>query len=298
MNDGLSITSASSLTSDEVAAVEALVSESAQRDGFSALNEAALLHLRHPRLGVLHLLARTQELVGYAQLDSPQAHGRSIGNSVGELVVSPDHRLAGVGSALLGELLRLSPSPLQIWAMGNTDAAQALARRAHLVVGRELLIMTRPLADPVAVAPLPAGVAVRTFVVGHDEDAWLAVNARAFAQHPEQGQLTRMDLEERLAEPWFDASGFFLAVRADSVVGFHWTKQHPDRLGEVYVLGVDPGAGGRGLGRALLTHGLAHLRERGNTSVELYVEADHDRAVRLYAGYGFAVSSRDVMYVV
>jgi mycothiol synthase len=80
------------------------------------------------------------------------------------------------------------------------------------------------------------------------------------------------------------------------MVGFHWTKQHPDLLGEVYVLGVDPGSGGHGLGKALLGQGLSHLRDRGNTSVQLYVEADHGRAVALYAGYGFTVASRDVMY--
>ena len=26
------------------------------------------------------------------------------------------------------------------------------------------------------------------------------------------------------------------------MLGFHWTKQHDDRLGEVYVVGVDPAA--------------------------------------------------------
>ena len=71
------------------------------------------------------------------------------------------------------------------------------------------------------------------------------------------------------------------------MVGFHWTKQHPDRLGEVYVLGVDPDAGGAGLGKALLADRPGHLRDQRNTAVELYVEADHERAVGLYQAYGF-----------
>jgi mycothiol synthase len=46
----------------------------------------------------------------------------------------------------------------------------------------------------------------------------------------------------------------------------------------------------------LLSTGLEYLRQRGNTEVELYVEADNEPAVALYRGYGFKVASRDVMY--
>ena len=46
------------------------------------------------------------------------------------------------------------------------------------------------------------------------------------------------------------------------MVGFHWTKQHQDQLGEVYVLGIAPSAAGRGLGKALLLTGLRSLQRR------------------------------------
>ena len=87
---------------------------------------------------------------------------------------------------------------------------------------------------------------------GADEDAWLAVNAAAFAGHSEQGRWTRADLLAREAEPWFDPAGFLLAERENVLLGFHWTKVHADGMGEVYVLGVDPAAHGLGLGSALL----------------------------------------------
>lgn len=326
MTDGLTISAATSLGADELAAITELVRVAAGEDGFTALNEAALLHLRHPRDAVVHVLARSgEELVGYAQLES---HGRdqqiasarqsvsplNESFSTSQLVVHPGHRRVGVGAALLAKVLALTTSPLRLWAMGNTPAARALAASGQLVAVRELLIMTRSLSEPVARPRLPGETTVRTFVVGQDEQRWLEVNARAFRDHPEQGQLTRADLDDRMSESWFDPAGFFLAVRrgapapepaaADDVdattperiVGFHWTKQHPGRLGEVYVLGVEPSAGGDGLGKALLAYGLQHLQERGNTSVQLYVEAGHTRAVSLYAGYGFTVASRDVMY--
>lgn len=294
----LSITALSTLSGAEVASVDTFVAQAGRSDGFLALNEAALLHLRHDRPNVRHVLATIGgRLVGYAQLNEEAEPGQERPtSSVGQLVVRPGSRCVGVGSALLTELLAITQGPLQIWALGNTEAARRLAVGHGLVVARELLIMTRSLADAVPMAALPPDTSVRTFVVGQDEEAWLRLNARAFACHPEQGSLTRTDLDERMAEPWFDAQGFLLAEQAAGLVGFHWTKQHPDLLGEVYVLGVDPEAGGRGLGKALLVRGLEHLRSRKNRTVELYVEADHVGAVGLYLAYGFTVSSRDVMY--
>jgi mycothiol synthase len=272
-----------------IEAVVKLAEAATAADGTAPLNEAALLHLRHPRPGVVHLLAdQAGELIGYAQL-----HGKPPGRT-GELVVHPDHRGQGVGRKLLAAMI--TQGPLRVWAMGETAAAQALARGSQLVPVRRLLIMKRSLAGVIPVSPPPTGVTIRTFVVGEDEREWLAVNARAFAGHPEQGRIGLDDLTDRMAERWFDPEGFFVAIRDSAMIGFHWTKQHLGGLGEVYVLGVEPEAGGEGLGRALLSIGLEYLRHRGNTEVELYVEADNEPAVALYGGYGFRVVSRDVMY--
>lgn len=288
---------ARTLTAAEATAVQLLVEAATELDGRSGLNEAALLHLSRPREGVQHLLANVHrpagqgdELVGYAQLEAATAFDS------GQVVVAPTARRVGVGTALLTRLAELSPRRLQVWAIGNSAAAQALAARVGLVPARELLVMTRPLADLPPVAPLPEGVTVRNFVPDQDEQAWLKVNAHAFASHPEQGAMTVEDLADRMAEAWFDPAGFLLAVRGKDLVGFHWTKRHSDHLGEVYVLGVDPDAGGKGLGSALLDLGLRHLQQQGLGEVELYVEGDHELAVRLYQGRGFSTASRDVMY--
>jgi mycothiol synthase len=161
---------------------------------------------------------------------------------------------------------------------------------------------------PLARLPLPAdaaaapGVSIRTFRPGIDEDAWLAVNRRAFAHHPEQGSWRLQDLLLREAEPWFDPDGFFLAERDGRLAGFHWTKVHPcggaggAPLGEVYVVGVDPGSQGGGLGRTLTLAGLGYLRDRGLTEVMLYVDEDNVAAVRMYTALGFSRWSTDAMY--
>ncbi|HEY5821643.1 MAG TPA: mycothiol synthase, partial [Propionibacteriaceae bacterium] len=219
---GVTVSTSSTLAPAQVQAVLELAARAEQADGSPPLNEAAILHLRRTRATVRHLQAtRAGDLVGYAQLqDEP-------GASVGQLVVDPRHRRHGIGAALTDELVALGQATLQMWAAGSSPAAAGLAHRVGLVKVRELLIMQRPLdGDWLRPAP-PADVAIRPFRRGEDEQTWLAVNARAFVHHPEQGQITRADLDDRMAEPWFDPAGFLVAVRGETMVGFHWTKQHP-----------------------------------------------------------------------
>jgi mycothiol synthase len=181
--------------------------------------------------------------------------------------------------------------------------------------------MRRSLYAPISDEPLPDGVTARTFRPGHDEQAWLALNATAFAEHPEQGAWTADDLARREAEAWFDPSGFFLAERNAGteharLVGFHWTKVHGghpdgahahlgphthsghghDPIGEVYVLGVDPSERGSGIGHALTVIGLQHLRSQGLGEVMLYVDEGNAAAIALYTSLGFTHWDTDVMY--
>ncbi len=291
MSELLTIAMATELSETEIEGVLRLVADAEAVDQMKALNEAAVLRLRRPHPTTQHVLvSEDQQLVGYAQLES------GVEWSAGQLVVSPEHRRRGVGTLLLKRLIMESNSPLRVWAMGDSPAGRALAAAAGMAAKRELLIMERRLDEDLPEPVVPPGVEIRTFVPGQDEQEWLRVNAAAFAHHPEQALIDGDDLADRMAEPWFDPKGFFVATINDTMVGFHWTKQHQDQLGEVYVLGIEPSAAGRGLGKALLLTGLRSLQQRGNTRVELYVEADQPAAIGLYLSYGFATVSRDVMY--
>jgi mycothiol synthase len=282
-----------------VRAVLALIEEGAAFDGQSAVSEQGRINLRGgARPGVRHLLVYgAEELLGYAQLDETDP----VEAPAAELLIHPDHRAKGHGRALGRALLTASGKRLRVWAHGGHPAARHLAGLLGLTLFRELRQMRRPLPGDALPEPvLPPGVIVRTFVPGVDDAAWLAVNAAAFAHHPEQGGLTQRDLDDRKAEPWFDPAGFFLAVREEdgAVIGFHWTKVHAaDGLGEVYVLGIDPAAQGAGLGRALTTIGLRYLaHERGLRTAMLYVDADNVPAVTVYERLGFTTHEVDLMY--
>ncbi|RCG31731.1 mycothiol synthase [Sphaerisporangium album] len=284
------------LDDQEVTGVIALVDAAAEADSVSPLNEHVMLRLRYGAdAGTRALLAYDGDaLAGFAHLDPPDSEG-----ATGELVVHPAHRRRGVGRRLLESALAESGGRLRLWTHGDHPGAGRLATALGFTRARSLWRMRRPLADPLPPAVLPDGVRLRAFEPGADEDAWLAVNARAFAHHPEQGAWTADDLLRREREPWFDPSGFFLAVRGDRIVGFHWTKVHDDEaepIGEVYVVGVDPSEQGGGLGRALTIAGLEHLRSRGLAQVILYVDEDNPSAVRLYERLGFTRFAVDVMY--
>ncbi len=141
---------------------------------------------------------------------------------------------------------------------------------------------------------LPGDIEIRPFRIGTDEDLWLRVNNRAFAGHPENGSWTRAVLEDRQAQPWFDSAGFRMAWQRADLVGFCWTKVHDDGVGEIYVIGVDSRKQGSGLGQALVLEGLRFLHEeRAVSRGMLYVDADNERALRLYHRLGFRLDHVD-----
>ncbi|TLM74643.1 mycothiol synthase [Pseudarthrobacter sp. NamB4] len=243
--------------------------------------------------------ATGQDLAGFAVVvEAPD------GTGVLEIAVHPSYRNQGVADRLVGALKdSRGLAGLKAWSHGNHEAAADLAARYGFGPIRELwkMRLTTAGADLPEVV-LPEGVSLRAFVPGRDEDAWLALNRAAFAHHPEQGSLTRADLEARMAEDWFDPAGFLLAEdREGRLLGFHWTKVHPRHgahpaIGEVYAVGVAPEAQGMGLGKALTVAGIKYLQELGLHAVMLYTDADNAPAVALYRRLGFTRWDMDVMY--
>ncbi|BCB85501.1 mycothiol synthase [Phytohabitans suffuscus] len=300
------------LALEEVAEVLALAQAAGDTDGAYPLSEHVVLHLRHGGdVPAVHLLARDRDgaLAGYAHLDTTD----EVEGASAELVVHPLHRRHGLGRALVRAAMEVTEQSdprgrLRLWAHGDHPSAGALALGLGFERARVLLQMRRSLFAPLPEARLPDGMALRAFRPGVDDEAWVALNARAFAGHPDQGRWTPHDLHLRMAEPWFDPDGFLLAVdeRDGRLLGFHWTKVHGDLghhqehqhepIGEVYVLGVDPAAHGTGLGSALTTAGLRYLRGRGLDQAMLYVDESNVRAVALYTRSGFARWSTDVSY--
>lgn len=293
------------LDPEQVAEVLALAQAAADADGTYPLAEHVVLHLRHGGDSpAVHLLLRDEDLLaGYAHVDTTD----EVAGAAAELVVHPRARRRGLGRTLVAAALEVAAerdprTRLRLWAHGDHPGAAALARCLGFTRTRVLCQLRRSLFAPIPAPALPEGVSLRPFQPGQDDAAWLELNARAFADHPEQGRWTHQDLQVRLAEPWFASDGFLLAERDSELLGFHWTKSHGSSthqhqpIGEVYVLGVDPAAHGLGLGTALTLAGLRHLRRQGLDQAMLYVDESNTAAVKLYTGLGFARWSVDVTF--
>ncbi|GAA2054389.1 mycothiol synthase [Williamsia deligens] len=298
----------SSLDDETARAAHELADRVERADGVAGLSEQAVAAIDTDR--VTHVVARSDagDLVGYANITP----GRDDEPAMIEAVVDPGSRGHGVGREVIRQAFDASSEATRIWAHGDLPAAQALAAALGLKPLRELLSLRRPLNDadlPLPALEVPDDLVLRTYEGPQDDAEILRVNNAAFAWHPEQGGWSPDEITARTSSDWFDPEGLFLVFDrsdAQTLLGFHWTKVHPavtqddgddePAIGEVYIVGVDTGTQGRGLGRLLTLAGIAYLERLGLTVVELYVEGDNTAALHTYERLGFTRHSIDVAY--
>ncbi|AYF73345.1 mycothiol synthase [Nocardia yunnanensis] len=287
------------LSPETAAEVKELLERATTADGVAPVSEQAVLSLGNDS-PARHLVdIRDGAVAGYANL--VPAHGEHP--AMAEVAVDPVARGRGVGAGLVTAALTAGGPGARVWAHGDLPPARAVAARLNLSVSRELWQMRKGLANPqLPELSVPDGLELRTYAGPSDDAELLRVNNAAFSWHPEQGGWTTADIAARRAESWFDPKGLFLAVdpaAPERILGFHWTKVHSDEnppIGEVYVVGIDPAAQGRGLGRLLTLAGLHYLAERGLDAVLLYTEGDNTAAVHTYTRLGFTRFHIDVAY--
>jgi mycothiol synthase len=294
------------LSKSQQESVLALIKAAHDFDGTPAIAEHVLLHLRHggDKSDSHLVIEENQQVIAYAHLDTTDL---VAGPSV-EAVVHPQHRGKGLGALILKEAIKICGDRTRIWSHGDLPAAKAIAASLKLERLWANLLMSKSLGE---IQPVTSKYPIRTFIPGLDNQAFLDLNNKVFADYPDQGGWSEDDLKVRVNESWFDDKGFFVAEDRGELIGFCWTKIHGahthshsggdddhghEALGEIYVLAVNPDYKGQGIGRDLTITGLNYLKYQGLNNVMLYVGVENKPAFKLYKSLGFNEFGSDVMY--
>lgn len=136
----------------------------------------------------------------------------------------------------------------------------------------------------------------REAVVGLALRAWApvfqsieeALEPEVFRAHYPDWRVTQREAVEAACA---DAdAAVWVAVRDTAIAGFAALKLHEaDRMGEIYMIAVDPDYQRQGIARALTAHAMACFREAGMTTamVETGGDPGHEPARRTYEAAGF-----------
>lgn len=106
-------------------------------------------------------------------------------------------------------------------------------------------------------------------------------------QHPDWRVTQRRAVESVCADQGMHV---WVASEGAQTVGFVALKLHvEDRMGEIYMIAVDPDFQRRGIGKRLTAHSLAWLEQAGMTTVMVETGGDpgHAPARRTYESAGF-----------
>jgi mycothiol synthase len=217
--------------------------------------------------------------LGYALLDDrgaalvtvpPASEGRGVGTLLRE---AAEARAIERGEALVRQFV----------PAGN-EAARTHLLEAGYWPAFSYFRMRMDLADA---AEPPDDVPVRAFARGADDGPVHALVEEAMAGVP--GNEPR-SLESWLAakvdkEGW-DPSLWLLHEDADGLAGVVLCERWEEGIGYVDHLAIASRSRGRGVGRAVLLHGLAALRADGLRVAELSVQGENASATRLYESVG------------
>jgi ribosomal protein S18 acetylase RimI-like enzyme len=223
-----------------------------------------------------------------------EADGRALGYALLDdrgaalITVPPASEGRGVGSLLRGaaeaRAVERGEALVRQFVPRSNEAARAHLLEAGYWPAYSYFRMRMALADA---PPAPDQPPVRTFSRGLDDAPVHALVEEAMAGVPGN--------EPRSLDSWqaakidkagWDPSLWLLYEDADGLAGVILCERWEDGVGYVDYLAVAPRMRGQGVGRALLLHGLAALRDAGLTVAELSVQGENASATRLYESVG------------
>jgi ribosomal protein S18 acetylase RimI-like enzyme len=182
---------------------------------------------------------------------------------------------------------------VRLFVPSRAEWMQSAARAAGFSPVRAVAHMQLAASAPTPSGKLPSDLRLRSIRDGEDQDVLDALNRNwtgtwNFVEIP--FDMLQEDLDGQ-------REGMLLAVNAsDRIVAtvhavYEPTEQNPDGNPRAWIsnVTVDPGYRKRGVARAMLAAGIAHLRARGASSITLGVDANDPAPFGLYTSVGFEV---------
>jgi mycothiol synthase len=184
---------------------------------------------------------------------------------------------------------------IRLYLPSKSNWLQVAAQQAGFSAVRTIAHMLLPASAPTPVADPVPGVSLRSIQPGEDRQVLAALN-RAWTGTWNFVEISFEMLEEDLKG---QREGMLLGVdAADNIIAtchavFDPSEQNQDGNPRALIsnLTVDPDFRQRGVARAMLSAGIAHLRANGASSITLGVDADNPAPFRLYQSVGFEISS-------
>jgi GNAT superfamily N-acetyltransferase len=171
----------------------------------------------------------------------------------------------------------------------------ALERRGYKVCCREARLDRNDIDD----LPQPEvldGIAIRVFDPAQEKAGYINALNRAYSEDSTVPFMTEERFDRRFSSPTYRPELTFVARSEDEVVGTcsNWLRPRPERDGLLWGLVDDmavlPEMRRRGIGRALLRHGMLALKAAGAQALCLWLDLDNPTGARqLYLSESFHV---------
>jgi ribosomal protein S18 acetylase RimI-like enzyme len=182
------------------------------------------------------------------------------------------------------------------WVPGGAAWMQAAAGQAGFSPVRTIAHMLLPAETATPPAATVQGLTIRPMRAGEEDAVLQALNRNwagtwEFVAIPADMLLQDLDGQRDGMLLGFVDNGSDIRATCHAVFDPH--ERNPDGQPRAWIsnLTVEAGARGRGIARAMLTAGIAHLRARSAGSITLGVDASDPAPFRLYTSAGFRISS-------
>jgi len=275
------------------------------RSGRSISKQRLAEDLGHPSFqpeNDLFVAEHGGSIIGYAALFLEAAIKRAIL----ECMIHPLHRKKGIATKLIRRAIRYAEEAeskvVQVSLSEINLPARNLAQRLGFKFIRHFHELKLALNNIRLPGLEPSEYIIRS-LEPDEADKLTHIQNHAFADSWGFNPNTLEEIAYRINLSSCSPENIMMAYLKNHPIGYCWTRimieEKPaagSMKGEIHMLGVDPDYRKKGIGRKVLLAGLADLKNKGVTTVELTADGEDPVALGLYQSVGFEVCSRTEWY--